>query len=134
MTKVDVYMNPGLIKTEGGTYIVAGAWIKVPDNTEMKDIWTYVTRQYHGKKDNLPEKVEEKKKAVAIETFVAEGSNGATYEVKRKGEYWSCSCPGFGFNRRCKHILQYNGSAETTTTKLVDAGSKKIKFTKLNLD
>ncbi len=134
MTKVDVYMNPGLIKTESGTYIVAGAWIKVPDNTEMKDIWTYVTRQYHGKKDSLPEKVEEKKKVVAIETFVAEGSNGAIYEVKRRGEYWSCSCPGFGFNRRCKHILQYNGSAEATTTKLVDAGSKKIKFTKLNLD
>jgi hypothetical protein len=134
MNKIDVYMNPGILKTESGTYIVAGVWIKVPDDTGLKDISNYVTRKYYGKKDTQPEKVEEKKKEITKEVFIAEGSNGAIYEVKRNGEYWSCSCPGFGFNRRCKHISQYNGSAVSAPTKIVETQSKKIKFTKLNLD
>lgn len=45
MNKTDVYMNPGIIVTESGTYIVAGTWIRVPDGTTILDIPKYVNRK-----------------------------------------------------------------------------------------
>lgn len=39
-----------------------------------------------------------------IESWSVEGSTGNTYIVTRRKDQWSCTCPGFGFRRDCKHI------------------------------
>jgi hypothetical protein len=51
----------------------------------------------------LPEKREAK-------TFTGEaqyeipGSKGLPYTVTLNRGQWNCSCPGFGFRRKCKHV------------------------------
>lgn len=39
-----------------------------------------------------------------IETHTIKGSKGDEYIVRREGDKWSCSCPGFSFRHHCKHI------------------------------
>jgi len=34
------------------------------------------------------------------------GSTGKTYEVSKHGENLSCTCSGFQFRRKCKHVDQ----------------------------
>jgi len=34
------------------------------------------------------------------------GSKGYEYVVTKSGDNFSCTCKGFGFNRKCKHINQ----------------------------
>lgn len=45
-----------------------------------------------------------KEQAPSHHTWVVEGSNGKSYTVTQAGEQWSCTCPGFGFRRQCKHV------------------------------
>lgn len=39
-------------------------------------------------------------------TFKVNGSKGNVYTVTINGKYKNCTCPGFGFRRSCKHILE----------------------------
>ncbi len=45
----------------------------------------------------IAEKVDE-------ETWVVEGSKGASYVVTRKGNRWHCECLGWQFRQNCKHV------------------------------
>lgn len=50
-----------------------------------------------------PKKAEPKKP----EYVIVQGSGDKVYTVTRKGDgSLSCSCPGFGFRGRCKHVEQ----------------------------
>ena len=35
---------------------------------------------------------------------LVQGSKGNIYTVTNSAGKWSCTCPGFGFRRECKHI------------------------------
>lgn len=37
-------------------------------------------------------------------TMTVQGSKGNTYIVTKEGNKKSCTCPGFGFRRTCKHL------------------------------
>lgn len=37
--------------------------------------------------------------------FTATGSKGKTYHIDIKPEGIECSCPGFTFYRKCKHVV-----------------------------
>ena len=93
MKRVEVYMTPGIMKStvSGKTYIVAGKWVEVPDGTTLADVDKYVI---HVKPAS----------PATIETWEVQGSRGNVYTIRRRenGEL-SCSCPGFGFRRKCKH-------------------------------
>lgn len=39
-------------------------------------------------------------------TFKVNGSKGNVYTVTINGKIKNCTCPGFGFRRSCKHILE----------------------------
>jgi hypothetical protein len=39
-------------------------------------------------------------------TVVVKGSKGATYTVSNSGKGWNCTCTGFQFRKKCKHILE----------------------------
>jgi plasmid maintenance system killer protein len=38
--------------------------------------------------------------------YKVNGSKGNVYTVTINGKYKNCTCPGFGFRRSCKHILE----------------------------
>ena len=73
----------------GKTYIVAGCMIPVPDGTTKADMHKYVTYE--------PSKPE-------TETWKIKSASGSTYTVTRRNGDFSCSCAGFKFYRKCKHI------------------------------
>lgn len=43
----------------------------------------------------------------AAADVIVKGSNGKEYRITKNGGSYSCSCPGFGFRRKCKHVQQY---------------------------
>lgn len=44
-------------------------------------------------------------------TWEVKGSKGNTYTVSKDGNYYNCTCAGFSFRHRCKHVDQVkNGS------------------------
>jgi len=48
----------------------------------------------------------EEKAAVSDFVHTITGSKGDEYVVTKSGDNFSCTCKGFGFNRKCKHINQ----------------------------
>ena len=44
-------------------------------------------------------------------TWVIKGSKGNEYVVQKEGKGYTCSCPGFGFRRACKHVDEIKAKA-----------------------
>ena len=42
----------------------------------------------------------------ARETIVVQGSKGNTYVVTKENGKATCTCPGFGFRKTCKHVQE----------------------------
>jgi len=88
---VDVYMTPAITRSSisGKTYIIAGKWVEVPDGTTLDDVHKYVN---HVQPQN------------DVESWQVTSSSGSTYTIRRiNGETLTCSCPGFGWRKKCKH-------------------------------
>jgi hypothetical protein len=84
----------GIFKSGDQTYIVP-SWTKVPAGTKKEDVVVI---------DDGPAKpiVEPK-----FSKHTVKGSTGKIYEVVIDSKYGnSCTCPGFGYHRTCKHIKQ----------------------------
>ena len=89
---IKVTMPPALMKSSvsGKTYIVAGCMIPVPDDTTREDMHKYVTYS----RQNQTSKI-----------WKIKSSSGSTYTVtKRDNGNYTCTCAGFKFHRKCKHI------------------------------
>ena len=41
-----------------------------------------------------------------VRSWDVQGSKGNTYTVTHDGHVWGCSCPGFGWRRKCRHVTQ----------------------------
>jgi len=39
-----------------------------------------------------------------VRSYEVQGSKGNTYTVTDNGGTWTCTCPGFGWRRKCKHV------------------------------
>jgi hypothetical protein len=91
---------PGIIQSsvDGKRYAVAGStWLEIgPEVTqkELQEAWT-------------PLKAKTVQPKIETKHFTVKSSRpGVEYNVTQFGEYWSCSCPGFEFYKKCKHITQ----------------------------
>lgn len=63
----------------------------------------FVQLDRQGEKDTVYfPKVEEEKPAIAVKTIV--GSSGKKYFITGTSGRYSCSCPGFQFRHKCKHV------------------------------
>jgi len=95
-------LNPPVIcnSLSGQRYMVItgpnGGWFEITNDITYKQILSCWTRKdYPSKKytDSL------------INEWSIQSSKGdISYTVKLKDFVWSCTCPSFGFKRRCKHI------------------------------
>ena len=45
-------------------------------------------------------------------TWSVKGSTGSIYTVKLAGGSYSCSCAGFGYRRKCRHITEIRDEAK----------------------
>lgn len=79
---------PVIVTIASGTYICPG-WRRVPDNTTVSDIiW------------NPPARVNRP----LLEAVIASSDGKSQYTVTNHNDIWSCSCTGFKYHKRCKHI------------------------------
>ena len=96
-TPIEVSMPPALFTNrEGIRYAIAGsAWVEVPTDTTFDDLATYMV---YRPLEVAPVPGEK--------SWSVEGSKGNLYSVRLSGGVYSCSCPGFGFRRKCRHIAE----------------------------
>ena len=80
----------------GGKKFVCPAWIEVPMDTQMSDV--FVEPEPEKPKVEIPED----------KSWEFIGSKGNKYTVKRDGGRYTCTCPASMFQKfkDCKHIVQ----------------------------
>lgn len=89
---------PSIFNVGGRSYTsTEKGWMQVPKDTslaELKNSWTDTS-------------IKTKKVGVAkVEEFevISTGKVAKSYIVKNDNGDWSCTCPGYGFRRKCRHI------------------------------
>tara|TARA_B100000941_G_scaffold254540_1_gene202782 strand:- start:174 stop:665 length:492 start_codon:yes stop_codon:yes gene_type:complete len=100
MNKTPIVVDmPPLLYTDANDqkWAISGQnWIEVPDDTTFEDLDRYmVVRQ---RSDTSP--------VAEVRTYDVEGSKGNTYTVTDHGGTWTCTCAGFGWRRKCRHIRE----------------------------
>jgi len=89
--------NPGLVTFNGITYVIPG-WYVVPNETTLNEV------KEHWEKENYPDENLEITPKEDVEETVISQRTGEEYTVRFNGNYWSCTCMGFGYRGGCKHV------------------------------
>ena len=100
---VRVPYNPVLSRmpVSGQLYAISGStWIPVPDGTTRADLPKYMTWERPTMASDAPQ----------MERWTVEGSKGQTYRVEAFNGVWRCSCKGYEFRRKCRHIEEVKTS------------------------
>ena len=98
MSVVEVEMPPAIFSSvvSGKTYGIAGnIWVEVPSGTTLAELYKYMVYKPREAAVTPGEK-----------SWSVKGSKGNIYTVKLSQGMYSCSCPGFGFRRKCRHIAE----------------------------
>ena len=90
------FITPALAVFNGITYVVPG-WHPVPKDTTLKEVLE------HWVKDGVEEETEIKPDIYVCEK-VKSSHTEEEYFVEYNGRYWSCTCIGFGYRGKCKHV------------------------------
>ena len=91
---------PFTMELHGERYIMPG-WYKLKPEEAMPNIKDIAFYPYKPKKPNLPN-IDSNK------VYKVKSSKGNSfYEVKMNASgSMECSCPGYGFRRKCRHITE----------------------------
>ena len=95
MQPIEVSMPPAIFKSHSGIlYGIAGnVWVEVPEGTTLADLSQYMV---HKPREIISDAGEK--------TWSVKGSKGNLYSVRLTEGVYTCSCPGFGWRRKCKHV------------------------------
>ena len=85
-----------IVHLSGETYACPG-WFSIPDGTTPTDL---KKMDFGIKEKSDPVHVQRPN----IKKLVDSSNGKSQYTVKFNGMSWSCTCPGYGFRRYCKHI------------------------------
>ncbi len=91
-----VSMNPMLYTDRAGQkWAVSGQhWVEVPETLTLDRVGEYM----------IVEEREAPAQPADVTSYEVQGSTGNTYTVTDNGGTWTCTCPGFGWRRKCKHV------------------------------
>lgn len=101
--KISTLYPPAIVNLPSGRYAIYsgygnGGWFAVDENFTMEDALARWTKLQIG--------VEEKKPENDWKWSVANSKGTGSYSVEFDKRGWTCSCPGFGFRRQCRHISE----------------------------
>ena len=74
----------------------AGGSIRIADDVTSEDS-TFIWVPYQATQRSI---------ATDAKQYTINGSTGTPYTVTVRFKQWSCTCSGFGFRKRCKHVEQ----------------------------
>ena len=90
----------------GVRYAIAGGKsIEDPPETTREDLCKYFAWEAYKAPESAPD--------VAEGSWTVAGSKGAQYTVSRHAGAWSCTCVGFGWRRKCRHVTATKELVET---------------------
>ena len=94
---VEVQWPPALFTSiDGKRYAISGnVWVEVPLDTTQDNVHVYMVV-----------KKRETTEADSDSSWEVLGSKGTKYTVSLRSGSWSCTCAGFGWRRKCKHIKE----------------------------
>ena len=97
-------LPPSIVRLPSGRHVVypGGDWYPIADNVTLEDVQSRWSRWQPG---------HTKKPQTEQNQWHVSGSNGSTYTVMLDTGRWSCTCAGFGFRRKCKHIEEVKSNA-----------------------
>ena len=90
---------PPMLYTDnsGQKWAISGQhWIEVPDDMTLDRVGEYMVVDDRFTPPQLTE----------VLTYDVVGSKGNTYTVTNDRGAWTCTCAGFGFRRKCRHITE----------------------------
>tara|TARA_B100001079_G_C16187849_1_gene415866 strand:+ start:318 stop:632 length:315 start_codon:yes stop_codon:yes gene_type:complete len=88
MIEIKGSLNPTVVNTISGTYVVSGSnWKSVPVGTTLKDVKWINTNPKIKKSKPMSWKVKD-------------------YTISFNGSLYSCNCLGYTYRRNCKHITE----------------------------
>ena len=90
---------PPMLYTDmsGQKWAVSGQhWLEVPDTLTLDRVDEYMVVDQRFTPAQSPD----------VRTYEVQGSTGNTYTVTQDGDTWTCTCPGFGWRRKCRHITE----------------------------
>ena len=90
---------PPMLYTDnsGQKWAISGQhWIEVPDDMTLDRVGEYMVVDDRFTPPQLTE----------VLTYDVVGSKGDTYTVTNDRGSWTCTCAGFGFRRKCRHITE----------------------------
>ena len=70
--------------------------LEIPSIKRLTEWANSRVREYERNRPTMP----------TIKTYKVPGSSGNVYTITIRGSVVDCSCPGFTYRRRCKHILE----------------------------
>jgi len=89
------YYQPALVNLPSGKFVVCNeGWIPVPES------YTYDDVRKNWKKVVLKSQI--KDKVIRVKS----NSSNQTYQITIERGNYHCTCPGFSFRRKCKHVDQ----------------------------
>ena len=92
MIEIKGSLNPTVVNTISGTYVVSGSnWKSVPVGTTLKDVKWINTNPKIKKSKPMSWKVKD-------------------YTVSFNGSFYSCTCLGYIYRHKCKHITKVSES------------------------
>jgi len=99
---VIVDIPPAIFTNHRGIrYGVAGSvWIEVPEGTTLDELSQYMV---YKPREVVP--------VAGENSWSVKGSKGNIYTVKLSQGVYSCSCPGYGFRRKCRHIAEIKNAS-----------------------
>ena len=88
----------------GERYIMPG-WYKLKQNEETPDIKDIAYYPYKAKRPNIPN-IDSNK---VYKVTSSKGNKEYEVSIDSSGSF-SCTCPGYGFRRQCRHIKEVTES------------------------
>tara|TARA_Y100001938_G_scaffold47550_1_gene66203 strand:- start:9953 stop:10270 length:318 start_codon:yes stop_codon:yes gene_type:complete len=95
---------PPMLYTDrsGQKWAVSGEhWVEVPDTLTLEQVGDYMVVSDREKPTQLAE----------VRTYDVVGSKGNTYTVVDNAGTWTCTCPGFGWRHKCRHIAEVKNAS-----------------------
>ena len=82
---------------QGRKWAVSGQhWLEVPHDMTLDRVDKYMVVDQRFTPAQSPD----------VRTYEVQGSTGNTYTVTQDGDKWTCTCAGFGWRRKCRHITE----------------------------
>lgn len=104
-SEIKSWYAPIIVNTPSGRYgILDGRWYTIADSETLESLHNrWVRVDWRGE----PYQADKPIQKVIVKEYKVVGSDGKkTYTVTVSGDSVACTCTGYGFRSRCKHVDQ----------------------------